>query len=178
MSEMLKSLIGDDDYDSYDEDDDEDDHQLSGDDVNDEEELPNNESSYIENKEEIEKNITLKVLSEKNKTRKKKFKLSSSSSTGEDRSKMNQVQIMTMTEEEIQDYQNLKLYGIEGPKLKKQEEVNEEVNFKLDVLQSSKMFFEDVDPSVVTIYTGSKAHETQFHYVTCKWYDLMLEKGI
>jgi len=86
-------------------------------------------------------------------------------------------EVMTMTEEELQHYQDLKLYGSTTKKPKQKSiSTSEQVHFKLDVLQSSKMFFETIRPSEIIVISGNSKFDEQKRYVLRHSWNLRNEK--
>ncbi|KAG2392106.1 hypothetical protein C9374_013591 [Naegleria lovaniensis] len=88
--------------------------------------------------------------------------------------------VMEITQEELDYYQQLKLYGIHGTDNKKKKNdtdgLSEQVSFKLDVLQSSKMFFESIKPSEVIIYSGNPKYEEQKKYILRHQHEISVQK--
>ncbi|EFC40728.1 predicted protein [Naegleria gruberi] len=179
MSDLLQQIVGDEDE-YYDDDDDDYDYDEE---YNDEEEEGGEEEEIIEENdaeeiiEQTKANLTFKNHSERKQELKQnkhtKSKLVASSNDNHHHSE----QVLEISEEEMEYYKQLKLYGINGPPKKEDGELNEEINFKLDVLQSSKMFFESVQPTLVTIYSGSKLYDDQYRHLRQNSYRLIREKG-
>jgi len=136
MSELLRNL-----YDSEDEDE-----EFSDESYSEEEEEYDDE--VIE--EEEEEKIDLMALANQKKPVNKPIKITTKKND-------QKRETLTMTEEESIHYQKLKRYGINGVVEEEQgSDFSESVRFSLDVLQSSKMFYDNVSPILFQIMNCNK----------------------